>query len=71
MAVDRVYREPFSGSDSLLTGKYTGKFADWVNKSADRIFHIDESLRVLAPLADFMRRTEQGIIRPTSGNSYS
>jgi hypothetical protein len=71
MAVDRVSREPFSGSDSLLTGKYTGKFANWANKSADRIFHIDESLRVFAPLADFMRRSEQGIISPTSGNLHS
>jgi hypothetical protein len=69
MAVDEVCCEPISKTKFPANREKYREIRKLGRKSASRIFYVDESLRVLVPLADFVRRTEQGIISPTSGNS--
>jgi hypothetical protein len=68
MAVDRVCCEPFSGSNSLVTGKNTGKFSNFEPKVPERnsvLGWIHVSYRALVAI-DLC--AEQGIIEAVSGN---
>jgi hypothetical protein len=69
--VGGVLRAPFSGPNSLLTGKNTGKLKDSAPKPADTLLNVSE-LRLFAQSpAQFKRRTQQGIITRLSGNNIS
>ena len=69
--MDGVSSEPFSGSNSLLTGKNTGKFVNFAQKSASGVLYDTEYKRVPATQSRFLSSTEQGIIARVSGNIIS
>jgi len=71
MAVDRVSSEPFSGPNSLLTGKIQGNSRILLQESVGGVLYDAERTRVPATQRRFLSRAEQGIITHVSGNSIS